>query len=224
MFKFSGRSKEDKFLYENIFYNVKNKIFLEIGACDGIMASNTLFFEKELSWNGILIEANPYQYKSLLKNRPNNKLFTCLVSDLTNTCKYQCIKGEAVSGVVSTLPKGHNSFFSQNNEYAYWRNKEKQVVTLQPRTMQSILDETNIHHIDLFSLDVEGHELNVLKSIDFSKNTINVILVEMLNENNELGLIRKLLKENNYRFYSVVGRNEVYILNTFNEIMKREQP
>ena len=33
----------------------------------------------------------------------------------------------------------------------------------------------------------------------------------MLNENNELGLIRKLLKENNYRFYSVVGRNEVQI-------------
>ena len=47
--------------------------------------------------------------------------------------------------------------------------------------MQSILDETNIHNIDLFSLDVEGHELNVLKSIDFSKNTINVIFVEMLN-------------------------------------------
>ena len=44
--------------------------------------------------------------------------------------------------------------------------------------MQSILDETNIHNIDLLSLDMEGHELNVLKSIDFSKNTINVILVK----------------------------------------------
>jgi hypothetical protein len=67
MFKFSGRHKEDKFLYENIFYNVKNKTFLEIGACDGLMVSNTLFFEKQLNWNGILIEANPYQYKGLHK-------------------------------------------------------------------------------------------------------------------------------------------------------------
>ena len=220
MFKFNGRHKEDKFLYENIFYNVKNKIFLEIGACDGLMASNTLFFEKQLNWNGILIEANPYQYKHLLKNRPNNKLFTTLVSDITSPCEYQCISNEAVSGVVSTLPESHNAFFSKDNEHSYWRNKEKKIVRLQPRTMQSILDETNIHKIDLFSLDVEGHELNVLKSIDFSKNIINVILVEMLNTNNELEKIRDFLKEKNYNFYAIVGRNEVYILNTFNEISK----
>ena len=112
------------------------------------------------------------------------------------------------------------SFFSEDNEHTYWRNKEKKIVTLQPRTMQSILDETNMHNIDLFSLDVEGHELNVLKSIDFSKNTINVILVEMLNTNSELEKIRDFLKEKNYKFYDIVGRNEVYILNTFNEISK----
>lgn len=220
MFKFSGRHKEDKFLYENIFYNVKNKTFLEIGACDGLMASNTLFFEKELNWNGILIEANPYQYKHLQKNRPNNKLFTTLISDITTPCKYQCISNEAVSGVVSTLPESHSTFFSKDNEHSYWRNKEKKIVTLQPRTMQSILDETNMHNIDLFSLDVEGHELNVLKSIDFSKNTINVILVEMLNTNSELEKIREFLKEKNYKFYDIVGRNEVYILNIFNKISK----
>ena len=52
-------------MYENLFYKVKNKTFLEIGACDGLMDSNTLFFEKELNWNGTLIEANPYQHKHL---------------------------------------------------------------------------------------------------------------------------------------------------------------
>ena len=59
-----------------------------------------------------------------------------------------------------------------------------------------------------------------LKSIDFSKNTINVILVEMLNTNSELEKIREFLKEKNYKFYDIVGRNEVYILNIFNKISK----
>lgn len=49
MHKFYGRHKEDKFLYENIFNNVKNKIYIELGACNGSAwsKSNTLFFENE---------------------------------------------------------------------------------------------------------------------------------------------------------------------------------
>ena len=89
------------------------------------MASNTLFFEKELNWKGILIEANPYQYELLKKNRPNNHLFTCLVSNITEPCEYQCIKGEAVSGVISTLPQSHDMFFSDDNPYNYWKKREK---------------------------------------------------------------------------------------------------
>ena len=110
---FYGRSKEDKFIYENLFYNVKNKTYIEIGACDGIMTSNTLFFEKELNWSGILIEANSYQYVKLKKNRPNNKIFTTLVSDINKKMEYQCINNEAVSGVISTFPQEQYNFFKK---------------------------------------------------------------------------------------------------------------
>ena len=81
--------------------------------------------------------------------------------------------------------------------------------------MQSILDECEINKIDFFSLDVEGHEYNVLNSIDFSKTIIDVILVEMIGEDEKKDKIRKFLKDKNYIFYKEIGRNEVYILNTF---------
>ena len=217
---FYGRSKEDQFIYENFFYNVKNKTYIEIGACDGIMTSNTLFFEKELNWSGILIEANSYQYNRLKKNRPNNKIFTTLVSDINKKIEYQCINNEAVSGVISTFPEGQEDFFKKDNIHKYWRNKEKKIELLQPRTMQSILDECEINKIDFFSLDVEGHEYNVLNSIDFSKTIIDVILVEMIGEDEKKERIRNFLKDKKYIFNKKVGRNEVYILNTFQPTKK----
>ena len=63
--------------------------------------------------------------------------------------------------------KNNIIFLKKNNIHKYWRNKEKKIELLQPRTMQSILDECEINKIDFFSLDVEGHEYNVLNSIDF---------------------------------------------------------
>ena len=44
--------------------------------------------------------------------------------------------------------------------------------------MQSILDEQNVKWIDFFSLDVEGAELLVLQTIDFTKVNIGVLLIE----------------------------------------------
>ena len=38
----------------------------------------------------------------------------------------------------------------------------------------------NVSHIDYFSLDVEGHELPVLKTIPFDKLDITVLTVEYL--------------------------------------------
>ena len=46
------------------------------------------------------------------------------------------------------------------------------------RTLTSILDETQPKEIDLFSLDVEGYELNVLEGLDFEKYKPKIIVVE----------------------------------------------
>jgi len=212
---FNGRHKEDKYIYENLFYKVEKGTFIEIGAGDGIISSNSLFFEKNLNWNGILIEANPTFYKNLKKNRPNQHIFDCLVSDSKIKLKFNLMDGTCglCSGVDKTLAKEHKDAFFYNKNWGEKSNKRQEL--MKPRTMQSILDEVGILQIDFFSLDVEGHELNVLKSIDFSKTKINVILIEMLEVDKDLNERRIFLKNNNYIFFGKVGRNEVYILSDF---------
>ena len=55
------------------FYNNKeNGFFIEIGASDGIILSNTYLLETQYKWKGICYEPIPNNFKKLVKNRPNS--------------------------------------------------------------------------------------------------------------------------------------------------------
>ena len=69
MYKFYGQSEQDKFIFERYFKDKKNGISIECGAFDGIMESSTLFFEENLEWTCINIEASPPIFEMLKLNR-----------------------------------------------------------------------------------------------------------------------------------------------------------
>src|SRR5215471_8305446 len=59
---------QDRWLEENIFRGRRGGVFVEFGALDGLETSNTLFFERERGWDGLLIEANPRSFCGLLSS------------------------------------------------------------------------------------------------------------------------------------------------------------
>ena len=46
--------------------------------------------------------------------------------------------------------------------------------------LQSFLDMLDVQHISFFSLDVQGYQLHVLKSVDWRKASIAALVVEEL--------------------------------------------
>ena len=65
------------------------------------------------------------------------------------------------------------------------------------------------------SLDVEGHEYEVLKSWDFSI-PIDIILIETLGVQPEKDeLCREILIKNNYKFITKCQHNEIFAINTY---------
>lgn len=207
-----SQCKEDCFLNETIFKNKKNGVYIELGALDGNLYSNTKFFEDTLNWTGILIEPHPEMFKLLKINRPNNFLFNSLVSCYTEPLEFRyfvdnCVA--AVSGVENTLPQHHfDTFFESNRFKTLPQNK----IFIKPRTLTEIVKETNLTHINLLSLDVEGHEYEVLKSWDFSI-PIDVILIETLGGQPEKNqLCREILIQNNYEFITKCAHNEIFTL------------
>jgi FkbM family methyltransferase len=212
-----SQCKEDEYLNNNIFKNKRNGIYIELGALDGILYSNTKFFQDTLNWTGILIEPHPNKFNLLKMNRPNNFLFNNLVSCHNNPLEFRYfVDGHAaVSGVENTLSKHHfETYFESNNNFI--KSLPQNKIIMNPVKLIDIVKKTNINHIDFLSLDVEGHEYEVLQSWDFSI-PIDIILIETLGANNEKDeLCRNLLIKNNYKFVCKCSHNEIYATHNYN--------
>jgi len=208
-----SQSEEDIFLNTHFFKDKKKGIYVELGALDGKLYSNTKFFEDRLGWSGILIEPHPEKFKLLRKNRPRNFLFNELVSCHKEPLpfRYFIDNHAAVSGVESTLSRHHMETFYESSDK--WTKEQPQsTITMTPKTLTEIIKSTGIKHIDFLSLDVEGHEYEVLRSWDFSV-PIHIILIETLGVQPEKDdSCRRILKKNNYKFLTKWKHNEVYQL------------
>jgi FkbM family methyltransferase len=186
--QFSSPPEKSFALYELDFklkkyLKFKKGFFIEAGANDGIQQSNTLYFEKYRNWRGLLIEPIPELAEKCKANRPN-----CIVEN------YALVpfdfKGDYIEmkfcNLMSTV-KG--AFDSQQLEEAHIKRGseiqqlESYNLKVPTTTLSAILDRHNISNIDLFSLDVEGFELNVLKGLDFNKHRPKWLLIETLEAN-----------------------------------------
>ena len=72
-------------------------------------------------------------------------------------------------------------------------------------TLQSILDELNVQHVDAFFLDVEGYEHQVLQGVDFSRTTFSMIEIELhtnllkIEKSEEIEMHEKFLSQFGYQ-------------------------
>jgi FkbM family methyltransferase len=207
--KYFSQCGEDAYMNINYFKNKKNGVYMELGALDGVLYSNTKFFEDHLGWKGILIEPHPIKFQNLASNRPNNYLFNNLVSSVTENLVFRFFidNYSGVSGVEKTLPKEHlTGFFSQIPE-------PQARMSIAPKSLTEIVKTTGMEHIDFLSLDVEGHEYEVLTSWDFSV-PIDIILIETLggSQIERDQQCREILIKNGYRFDIKFKHNEIFIL------------
>ena len=88
--------------------------------------------------------------------------------------------------------------------------KDFKLKNIKTTTLNQILKNNNFFKIDFLNVDIEGHELEVLKSFDFKKFEVNIICIELLNFN-EVSKIRKkqielILKKNRFK---LVDKSEI---------------
>ena len=70
--KYYSQSKEDSTAEGRFFHNLHGGVFLEMGALDGVIYSNTKFFEDSRGWQGLLIEPKEEAFRALASNRPSS--------------------------------------------------------------------------------------------------------------------------------------------------------
>ena len=169
-------------------FDYKDGFFLEVGANDGVSWSNTINLERNLNWIGILIEPDFNQYIKCLKNRPNSVVVNAaLVSKEFSKKNDQILFPKKGTLMTKTYEK---------NIFNLLRLFFKKLIYVNCISLGSLLSNLDITKIDLFSLDVEGNELEVLKSINFNDVNIKYICIEVWDNDKEK--IFTFLKKKNY--------------------------
>jgi len=144
----------------------RNGFFVESGAFTGEQYSDTLFFEMRRNWTGILIEPHPEYHRSILKKNRNALVLRACLSHTTRPvfAKFRL--------------RGWGSGVSEYNRNVKPDNRNVPETDVQCFSLNSIMTAIGVRHIDFMVLDVEGSELPVLETIDWTKLSVDVFSIE----------------------------------------------
>ena len=194
---FYSQQQEDKVLYEK-YLDYRNGFFIELGAMNGVEFSNTLFFEKNLNWNGVLIEPTT-QFEQLKLNRPNCYNFNYAISEVDGDVEF--LGEHALGGVLSTMHDDH--------KFGWGLDKKKSYI-VKSKPISEIIKNIEISSVDLFSIDVEGGEYEDLSTFNWDI-PVYIVLIEMSHDKFRNDKCRYLLKRQGFNFDMEIGCNEVWI-------------
>jgi len=192
----------------NIFHMLGNKqpSYLDIGAHHPFNISNTAFFYERGSC-GVNIEANPNLVSAFTQFRPRDKNVNVGVSTSAGTLDFYFIDDFS----------GRNTF-DRESAYAfveaYPQFKISKVVNIPVITINEAVDKyCDGVFPDILTLDIEGLDLPVLKSADFSKNKPAVICVETVSAANSDNMAdtREVLNSKGYDLYTKTIGNGIFV-------------
>lgn len=195
---------QDQYYIENIAKKRRGGIFLDIGANDGKFGSNTATLEYEYGWTGICIEANPTLIADLTANRPNSTIVHNAVWTKP---------GKVVIEVPLEFKKkdpanqlGRITGLDRNSKaFKKFFDKGKETFTVKSDTVTNIIKKTLglPITIDYMSLDIEGAEIEALKSIDFNLIDIKFMTIEHGNRKGYKNIFAEYLKQFGYKVHRV---------------------
>lgn len=185
----------EKQLIWEFFDRKQEGFFIEVGANDPYSGSQTWLLEQN-GWRGILVEPQAGLCEKLRLARKNAR-----VSQVA--CGAPGEEGEATLHIstqdgLSTLDKQIDSHGIR------FTGAERVTVT----TLDKVLAEARAGTIDFLSIDVEGHEIEVMRGFDFDKYRPSLILIEDGVRNLDK---HRFLKRQGYRLVKRTTLNNWYI-------------
>lgn len=175
---FFGLNQLDRKLLSYI--KMRNGIYIEAGANNGLRQSNTAYFEFYLGWKGLLIEPIPELAEECSRRRPASIVEQyALVSKngapSTVSMTY-CNLMSIVNGARGS-PEMDADHIERGKQFLK-KGDEPRTVSVPTACLSSLIDKHNLSNVDLLSLDVEGFEEQALGGIDWDRHSPSWIIVE----------------------------------------------
>ncbi|HVU80081.1 MAG TPA: FkbM family methyltransferase [Candidatus Paceibacterota bacterium] len=145
--------------------------YIDIGAHDPIHKSNTALFYRRGS-RGINVEANPLLFKRFLRKRPGDINLNIGIAPQSGTLDFYVMNNPGLS----TFSKEEAERLVREHGYAI-----ASVYPVEVRTFRDVIDQyADGTCPDLLTIDTEGLDEEILRSIDFTAHRPKVICVETI--------------------------------------------
>ena len=156
---------------EKYFKEIDNGFYVDLGCYHPIQHNNTMLLYQK-GWRGINIDINEFSIKLFNFCRPDDLNLNLAVSDKNGEVDFYYQKRLSL---LNTLVKAHADRVFQ---------KRVKKGRIKSQTITEILDDTIYKNkpIDFLKIDAEGVDLDILKSLDFSRYSPKLVCIEILPE------------------------------------------
>jgi hypothetical protein len=189
---------------ENALHNPtpqgRKGFYVDSGANDAENLSNTFFFDKCLGWDGLCVEPQSMYHADILAKR-SCKLVPKCISDKVKSVMIEgtgagiascysivhlscnlAIKNNILSAPIAIVDRYtfQIPLINHINKRISGANVEEGAgpSSVECESLHDMLKAVGRDSVDLWSLDVEGHEMTVLDSVQFNRLHVNVLLIE----------------------------------------------
>jgi FkbM family methyltransferase len=144
---------------------------VEVGAVDGLICSNTLYFEQK-GWSCLCIEPNPFYHQTLAGRRKLAMPYAISDQNVDGVPLYRVKVNDNYDAVTSLqldprLIRDHQHLITESD-----------TVTVNMRTLDACLEVTQWSKLDFASIDTEGTELAVLRGFTLERWKPRLLVIE----------------------------------------------
>lgn len=178
--------------------------YIDIGAHHPFRFSNTAIYHKR-GWNGINVDATPGSMVAFNKMRPKDINLECAVSSDARERIFYIYNEPALNGIDC----------DRSEEFAGTKFKLLRKISIQTHTLASIL-QSHIQQLpkpNFLTIDVEGHDLEVLQSNDWNKFRFDWVLCEIqVGSISDLACnpVYKYISDKGYHLRAFTGRTGIF--------------
>ncbi|MEL6666527.1 MAG: FkbM family methyltransferase [Pseudomonadota bacterium] len=171
---------------------IRKGYFVEFGACDGKLLSNTLLLEESYGWKGILAEPNREWHAALAEARSAKIVHKCVAPRTGETVPFMATdQRPELSRMADIIPSDIHERNGNRSQHSLY---DVETISLLDLLRQNDAPEV----IDYLSIDTEGSEFEILSTFDFDAYQFRLITVEHAGESEKRERIRELLERHGY--------------------------
>jgi hypothetical protein len=217
---FWSQAGQDK-IVDELLQGATGLFFVESGGYDGEEHSNSLFFEHDRGWRGMVIEPNPHLYAQILGKHRHCMTVNAAISPHDHHEQLPFVLAGPLGGLASMLSEKHQKRLE--GEIAAkksWMDGDLgsgKTIMVPSFPLEWLLKAGKQKSlvVDYWSLDTEGSEPQILSATNFSRIQVGVMSIEHNGEEDKQRGIRNAMVSTGLVLYRDIGFDYIYVNPTY---------